>query len=1385
MSNLGLHPALSSLVAFVILPLVGSMRPDGDASPVRTAATGVGTVGEAPEAGAGPPRELAYDGALWPASGIVEYVFDPAISAADRAFVRKCMAEIEGVCGVSFVPETSPDPDHLHIEYAHYEPYYVNYAYCNANYCTTHRWATPVQYRVLRIPGNAAQVHPKYRVCHSLIHHFGFIHEEQRVDRGAYVTINLANVTHSSTTVYFPPCSPCSVTTYPTDIIAGSTPSGPYDFLSIMHSSQYEWSFVCGDVSLAPAATPTPSLRTIICNPGYTQYQDLMGNRTYMTLLDAQGLADRLGTPPAPQVTGVSPGEVFLGAGPATLLVSGTRFYEGSPNSLGVQGSGAFWNGVPVSTTYVDETTLQVVVPESLIAALGYATLTVENPSPGGGTSNAYGVFVQCSLPTPLVNATPQSITVACQGFSLTPVPGIWNVVGVASTSNFDVILGAASSTLSGGSLDFLLANGNLGSIAGGPGVFNRVSGTAGATGFHRSATTVALGSSYDSTLAAGHPFRALQVDIPAAGSYTVTLTGDSSLLWRIFDPGSGPQWRSRSTSSAVGWVSAGPVTVNLSAGLHGIVVYKNDAPPATGLTYSLSVCPSVPVVQLPLGSTGIPQPCQTFSLTPTNGKWNGVAVATASTSDWDIAITETESEYGAGVVDFLLANGHLGVVAPTVGTFNRESGSASATAVRLDGVPITIGGAPVGAFWGSTDRFALFEFQVAQTGCYDITVANVVGTGIENLAWLLFRPGTNANWVARSSLIGAGTANGQPGTVSLSPGWHALAVVKDVSATAQGSYEVAVGATMNAVPVLTALGPPSSTAGGPAFTLTASGSGFRCGSTVRWNGANLTTTFASPTQLTASVGASLIAAPGSASISVFNPGTGGGTSNTVSHTIAYPVPVLNSISPTSAAAGSPQLFVICQGSGFFSGSRVRWNGSDLPTLFVNPGQLTASLFASNMVSGGISNVTVFNPAPGGGSSAARTFTVNNPVPVLGSISPASVPVGQPGTTITCIGSGFVPTSRGYFNGINLGTVTYVGPTQVRLSVPAPYLQLAGTVNITVDNPAPMGGTSGPQTFTIESPAPVLTSISPSAAIAGSPGFTILAGGSGFQPNSQIRWNGTSLASTFLNPLSQALTAPVPPALLSAPGTALISVFTPPPGGGTSAELTFSVPGPVITALTPATIPVLTAASPPFSLTVDGLNFLPSVSRVSANGVMQSASPGTPTQIQVLIDPAAVLQATLPGAIAINVENTVTAVSNTVALVVGSGSNLGTIRRQPLNPAPGQAYAGVLEGGHPNAVFTMVADFNNPPPVTAWPDAQVNLVLSVATAGPPVPIVDGFGLFSPATGATLDGNGGFVAAGFSLPSPPLGLSNTTQAVYADPTAPIGFRLTWARYPGNL
>ena len=89
------------------------------------------------------------------------------------------------------------------------------------------------------------------------------------------------------------------------------------------------------------------------------------------------------------------------------------------------------------------------------------------------------------------------------------------------------------------------------------------------------------------------------------------------------------------------------------------------------------------------------------------------------------------------------------------------------------------------------------------------------------------------------------------------------------------------------------------------------------------------------------------------------------------------PVPSLVSLVPPSATHGGKAFTLTVNGSKFVSGAVVEWNGVSHAANFVNSGQLTVKIPASDIATAGTASVTVKNPAPGGGTSNALTFTIN------------------------------------------------------------------------------------------------------------------------------------------------------------------------------------------------------------------------------------------------------------------------------------------------------------------------------------------------------------------------------------------------------------------------
>jgi hypothetical protein len=390
-----------------------------------------------------------------------------------------------------------------------------------------------------------------------------------------------------------------------------------------------------------------------------------------------------------------------------------------------------------------------------------------------------------------------------------------------------------------------------------------------------------------------------------------------------------------------------------------------------------------------------------------------------------------------------------------------------------------------------------------------------------------------------------------------------------------------------NPLPVISRVSPTKATAGGAAFTLTVSGTSFETNSTVLWNGSGRATTFVSSRSLTATITAADIAVAGTAAVSVSTPAPGGGTSGTVSFTIANPLPVLTSLSPSSVLAGSGGFTLTVTGFNLVRSSVVHWNGSARATTYVSATQLTASIMAADVAVAATVPVTVFNPAPGGGTSGNVNVTVANPTPVATALSPSSATLGGAAFTLTVSGSGFVNGSAVQWKRVAL-TTTFVNSGTLTAAVPASDLTTAGSASVVVVNPVPGGGASGTLTFTVNNPVPTLASLSPASTTAGGAAFTLTANGSNFVTGVSILFGSVRLATTFVS--ATQLTGNVTAPDIAAGGTVAVTVSNPAPGGGVSGSRSFTVnnPVPVVNTLSPGSA---THGGAAFTLTVYGTGF--------------------------------------------------------------------------------------------------------------------------------------------------------------------------------------------------
>jgi hypothetical protein len=287
---------------------------------------------------------------------------------------------------------------------------------------------------------------------------------------------------------------------------------------------------------------------------------------------------------------------------------------------------------------------------------------------------------------------------------------------------------------------------------------------------------------------------------------------------------------------------------------------------------------------------------------------------------------------------------------------------------------------------------------------------------------------------------------------------------------------------------------------------------------------------------------------------------------NALMPTTADP-PTITSLSPGSARAGFGGITLTVLGTGFVPRTVVEFNGVARPTTVVNSGELRASIPGVDITAVGTALVRATTSAPGGGTSEPLPFaitpppilTVNAPIVAPGALATVTLidgaggvydwlalaPVGAPDNSYqawTYVGQGV--TTRTWTTAMP----TVAGAYEFRLFVN--NVRVAVSPAVTVD-----------PTFM---PVPIVNSVSPVSVIAGGPSFTLTVYGNSFVSSSAVRWNGVNRPTTFIN--ATVLQASISAADIATAGSALVSVTTPSPGGGTSAAFNVTInPAPVLT----------------------------------------------------------------------------------------------------------------------------------------------------------------------------------------------------------------------------
>ena len=182
--------------------------------------------------------------------------------------------------------------------------------------------------------------------------------------------------------------------------------------------------------------------------------------------------------------------------------------------------------------------------------------------------------------------------------------------------------------------------------------------------------------------------------------------------------------------------------------------------------------------------------------------------------------------------------------------------------------------------------------------------------------------------------------------------------------------------------PSVTSLSPSSGTAG-TSTQLTVEGAGFQNGSVIQWNGYPLNTTFQDANHLFTNLGDAEVRRPGTGEVRVDNGASGGGFSNQVDFQLRFPVPVVNSVTPSTLPTTAASVHLTVLGGPFYPETRVRFGGSDRPFTLIGPGGLDVVLAAGDLSTPRVTTLTVSNPSPGGGDAPPVSFAITKAHTIL------------------------------------------------------------------------------------------------------------------------------------------------------------------------------------------------------------------------------------------------------------------------------------------------------------------------------------------------------------------------------------------------------------------
>jgi photosystem II stability/assembly factor-like uncharacterized protein len=386
---------------------------------------------------------------------------------------------------------------------------------------------------------------------------------------------------------------------------------------------------------------------------------------------------------------------------------------------------------------------------------------------------------------------------------------------------------------------------------------------------------------------------------------------------------------------------------------------------------------------------------------------------------------------------------------------------------------------------------------------------------------------------------------------------------------------------------LLTSITPSSAAPASGAFTMTFEGNDFGVPSGtpqilvdgVNVNATNISVT--SSTQMTATIPATVTAAPGLHQISIDQPGHAATPSNPTSgitFSVTGPAPTLTSISPNHAIVDSPAFMLFASGTNFVCGSGpsatvLQLAGGFLRIFSCSTTSIVGIVPASILLAPVNLSITAFNPGPGGGLSASLPFAVQTPAFPDLSVGSLAFP-NQPVNTTSAAQSITVTNGGG-------AALTITAAPTITATNAANFAIAPGT---TCANGIVVSGGGGTCIINITFTPPSVGSFGPA---------TLTLANNSVLPNPSVALTGTGI--------DFALAAPTSSATISAGQTATFTISATPLTGGFPNSISFSasgLPSASSATFTPASVtPGATAATTTLSISTTARGALPPSAR--------------------------------------------------------------------------------------------------------------------------------------------------------------------------------------------